>query len=80
MSRLETEAELRGYNKTYVWVRLHHEGAPKILTMPRDFLPHGMATAKRVVVSYDPDSFRHDGHGYTVDGEIVRMLDGETET
>lgn len=81
--QVEVEAELRGYNKTYVWIKIpgygdvHH---PVILTMPRDFLPHGMATAKRVVLAYEPESFGHDGHGYAVNGEIVRMLDGETET
>ena len=75
---IETEAEVVRYNKKWVWLRIPHpsDRSHRILTMPRDFLPYGMAKAKRVLLRYDPDSYRHDGHAFVVDGEIVKDLDG----
>ena len=79
MSRfeIEVEAKVEGRNKQWVWLRVpaygavHHE---VILTMPRDFLPYGMATAHWVVLAYDPESLHHNGHGYVVEGKVVRKV------
>lgn len=71
----EAEATVQGYTKKWVWLRIPGYGAVHhavILTMPRDFLPRGMATAEVVVLRYRPESLHHDGHGYVVDGEITR--------
>ena len=78
MSRFEIEvqAEVLGYNKQWAWLRIPiNEGRSHVaLTMPRAFLPHGMATAHWVVLAYDPESLHHDGTHYVVNGEIKEML------
>ena len=76
LSMLEVEGEVLGYNKRGVWIRIPTPDgrAHRVLTMPRDFLPHGMATAERVVVEYVSDSLHHDGHAYVVEGRITRKV------
>jgi hypothetical protein len=72
---IEAEAVVQGYNKKYVWLRLSIGNANRILTMPREFLPWGMASATRVMLQYKPETFRHDGHGYVVEGEIIKRVE-----
>lgn len=79
MSLLTVEAEVVGYNKKWVWLRIFRGGTFRGLTLPRDFLPWGMATADRVVLEYKDESFHFDGHAFVVEGQITRKLDdGET--
>jgi hypothetical protein len=76
MPLIVTEGDVVRRNKRWVWIRIPHPSgqATRILTMPRDFLPHGMATAERVLLEFEEDSYRHDGHAFVVDGRIVKEL------
>ena len=56
---ITTEARLLGRNKKHVWLRIPWKnGAYRILTLPRSFLPRGMATADWLTIEYDPRSIR----------------------
>jgi hypothetical protein len=73
---IETEAELLGYDKRWCWYRIPKPGASShvILTMPRDFLPHGLAKARFVLLQYDEKSFRHTDTGFVVEGKILKEI------
>lgn len=71
----EVEAQVLSYNKRWVWLRIPRPSdvlSHIILTMPRAFLPRGMATAEFVVLRYQTNSLHHDGHAWVVKGKIVR--------
>jgi len=75
---LEVEAVVLGYTKRDCWLSIPGYGAvhhPVILTMPRNFLVYGTATAERVLLRYDPSSLHHDGHGFVVEGEITGKVE-----
>lgn len=77
LKALRVEAEVLGYNRKWVWLRfLREHGRSYVgITMPRAFLPRGMATAEWVLLEYEPDSLHHDGHAYVLEGTIMERID-----
>lgn len=77
LSTVEVDAQVLGYNKRWVWLRfLRESGRSHVgITMPRAFLPRGMATASWVVLEYQDESLHHDGHAWVLEGKIKRKLD-----
>lgn len=68
-------ARILGYDKFHVWMKLDDVWPNKILTMPRDVLPRGMATALRVSVSVDIGSFRYNGVHYVADLKVIDVIE-----
>ena len=59
MDLIITDAALLGYNKKHVWLRIPWQrDSYRILTLPRSFLPRGMATADWLKIEYDAKSIR----------------------
>lgn len=71
MSDQVATATITGYTKAYVYLECKEIWPTKSLTLPREWLKHGYASEKRVLVTADPASIYHDGHGFVADIEIV---------
>ena len=77
---IHSQAELLGYNKMCVWVRIPWlNDSYRILTMPRDWLPRGMSTADALEVEYTLESIRAYTEdelwgGYTGDVKILSAI------
>jgi hypothetical protein len=68
-------AEVLGTDRRWVWLKLPDVFPHRILTMPRAVLPRGMATALKVAVLVDPDSFRYNGSHYQADLKVIDVLE-----
>ncbi len=85
-SMIRQTAEVLGKNRQSVWFRLpwKHEKVHIILTMPRETLPRGMASATLVEVEWDPTSVESDSEdtaefsGYRAQLEVIRAIEDES--
>jgi len=69
-----TTAELLGYNKRWMWLRIPYRNAHRVLTLPRATLLRGYATANEINVKVDLRTLRTTGHGYTAKVELLDVL------
>ena len=74
MNRHRNIAEILGYTKSFVWLRIPLFRKNRIYTLPREVLKHGMATAAMVEVEYDPKSEEFDGDHFVIDLEMIRIV------
>lgn len=70
---MRVQAEILGYNKKHVWIRIPYANAHKILTLPRNTLKRGQSTAHMVELDYDVTSLKRTTY-YTADVEILRVI------
>ena len=78
MAKHHNVAYILDHNNKYVWVRVPLWKPHTVFTMPRDWLPHGFATATAVEVEYDPLSAHFDGWHITADMEIIGAITTRT--
>jgi len=71
-------AELVGYNKKFMWLRVPWQFAHRILTLPRARLPRGFATANEVNVEIDYDTMRTEAGYYVADVELLSVRSART--
>ena len=69
----EVVAELMGYDKQWVWLRVPYLRHFRILTLPRATLLRGYATAELINIKIDYDSFELKGPHYVADVELVSV-------
>lgn len=69
-----TIAELKGYDRRYVWLRIQVGPAKHlILTLPRKKLKRGFARAKTVKIEYAEDTLSFDGTHFVADVEMLSV-------
>ena len=77
---MRTEAEIVGYNKKFVWIRVPFANAThRILTLPRATLKRGFAKAKLVEIEWSPASLKRTTY-YTADVELISIVSTRSKT
>jgi hypothetical protein len=69
-----TEALVLARNREFVWMKLSEIWPYKVLTMPRNTLPRGMANALVVEVDVDPGSLYATDVHYRANLEVVGVI------
>jgi hypothetical protein len=72
---LRNVADILGYSKKWVWVRIPLWKPHTIFTLPRRWLKRGFAQYRSVEVEYDPHSATFDGVHFVADMEIISGIE-----
>lgn len=68
-------AQVIGYTKTLVWVRIPYKLSHVVLTLPREWLGWGYAKYKTLQVMVNYDSVKSTEHGWTAKVRIEGGID-----